>query len=539
MAGLPEPRRQKLFGGLYAPPAVQAPALPASREGRPTPTAQYMRGERSPVFFDWFPVLRDQREDVRAAYWRSAARVIDSIQNSGWLAGAVRKSIAATIGTGLRLAAKPDPRVFGGDQAAANDWARGVERDFEGWAESPLECDAAGTHNLAKLSDAALRSDWAYGEYLGLVPWIRRPASVTRTKLQLIPAHRLMQDGNGVDLFQGVRVDRDGMPIAYRLRLTQPIVDPGQVIEVARFDAAGRPRVFHQFNGEVGTFRGISAFTPALRVVRQLDQLQDATLTAALIQAIFAATVQSTAPTQDILQALQSDNEQAATQGIGGSFDDYLGAKSAFYGDSRIDAMGGLGRITHLFPGETLDFKRSETPNRTYEPFAKFLLHEIASSIGISYSEMTGDYSGATYSSVRMETSVLWPVTLWRRTQVAAPLYQVAYQCWLEEMIDAGKIGFPGGLEAFVAQRAGACRAGWRGPPKPQADDLKYAKAVEILFNLGLISAEQACAELGSDWEDLFEQQKRERDMRSKLGLPDPLVSKRDVNSGDQEKAAG
>src|SRR4051812_40274030 len=111
MAGLLQKLLLKPFG---------VSPLPDGGERRPAPTAQYMRGERSPVFFDWFPVLRDQREDVRAAYSRSAARVIDSIQNSGWLAGAVKKSIASTIGTGLRLAAKPDPRCFNGDQAAAN-----------------------------------------------------------------------------------------------------------------------------------------------------------------------------------------------------------------------------------------------------------------------------------------------------------------------------------------------------------------------------------------------------------------------------------
>src|SRR5262249_771395 len=155
----------------------------------------------------------------------------------------------------------------------------------------------------------------------------------------------------------------------------------------------------------------------------------------------------------------------------------YLGAKTAFYADSRIDA-GWLARITHLFPGETLELKRSEAPNRTYEPFAKFLLHEIANPFGIGYAAVTGDYRHRTYSSVRMETSVNWPIILWQREPVAGRLCQTAYECWLEEMIDAGKTEFPGGLDAFVAQRSAVCRAGWRGPAKPQADDLKFAKAV-------------------------------------------------------------
>ena len=50
---------------------------------------------------------------------------------------------------------------------------------------------------------------------------------------------------------------------------------------------------------------------PAIQVVRQYDQLANATLTAALIQAIFAATIESDAPTEQLLSALQDEEEQA------------------------------------------------------------------------------------------------------------------------------------------------------------------------------------------------------------------------------------
>jgi lambda family phage portal protein len=521
--------------GAFAPPAVAAPGRPAAR-------ASYMRGDAGPVFANWFPPLRDSREDVRASYTRAAARTIDSIQNSGWLAGAVRQSVASTIGTGLRLAAKPDPRCFGGDQVASAQWARDVERDFEAWAGDPLEVDAAGKSNLAQLSGAALRSDFAYGETVGLVQWIERSCSRTATKLKLLPAHRLVQESNSTDLFQGVRVDRDGLPVAYRLMLDDPYLLPNGIpVEIEARDGAGRPRVMHIFDADVGQMRGISLMTPVLKVVRQFDQLSDATLTAALIQAIFAATVKAPAPTQDILQALQSDSEQAATQGLNGAgIDCYIDASSGWYENAKLDlyGFGNLGKIAHMFPGEELDFKRSEHPNDTYEAFAKFLLREIAVCLGLAYETVTGDYAGATYSSVRMRTSEVWPMILVRRLRVAAPLYQYAYQAWLEEMIDRDRIGFPGGLDAFIAQRTHVCRADWRGPARPQADDLKYAKAVEVLMNLGLITAEEAYAERGLDWEDGFEQQKREQDMRKRLDLPPPLVSTRDTNTGDQEKEA-
>jgi hypothetical protein len=48
-----------------------------------------MRGEWSPFFQSWRPVLREASNDVAMAYTTAAARAIDSVQNSGWIAGAV------------------------------------------------------------------------------------------------------------------------------------------------------------------------------------------------------------------------------------------------------------------------------------------------------------------------------------------------------------------------------------------------------------------------------------------------------------------
>ena len=67
---------------------------------RARPNAAYMRNERHALFENWYPILRDPREDVRAAYWRAAARTIDLLHNSGWIAGVVNKGCASIMGTG-------------------------------------------------------------------------------------------------------------------------------------------------------------------------------------------------------------------------------------------------------------------------------------------------------------------------------------------------------------------------------------------------------------------------------------------------------
>ncbi|WP_276200584.1 phage portal protein [Chelatococcus sp. XZ-Ab1] len=489
-------------------------AMPPSSPGM---SAQYFRTPTTgsgAALFAWRPALRDARDDVRSAYLEAAARAIDTLHNSGWIAGAVEQSIVSTIGVGLRLSAMPDRKALGWSDEQAEDWIDTVERRWIMWSESPVECDAAGTHTIGQLTAQVLRSHFAYGEALVLLPAIDRPISLTRTKVQIVPPHRLVQDSDDLSrLYQGVRIDDFGLPLAYRIKRDRLIND---TVDIAARDGAGRPQVIHVFEGAAGQVRGITPLAPVLRVVRQFDQLADATLTAALIQAIFAATIESEAPTEQMLQALQDQDEQ----GTSGDIFDFFGAKEAWYRSTKID-LGVVGRIAHLFPGEALKFNRSEHPNDTYEAFAKFLLREIARCLGMTFETLTGDYTGATYSSVRMATAEIWPIILARRANVCGRFLQHVYEAWLEEEIEAGRIEFPGGLMGFLANRPAAVAADWRGPAKPQADDLKAAKAHQTYKELGVVSDEMICADLGVDWEDVYEQRAREMAKRKKLGLPE------------------
>lgn len=514
-----KPRLRVRAGSAVVPAVINGFNPPHVLHDRVRPGAQFMRGEASPVFFDWQPVLRDPREDVRAAYWRAAARTIDLMHNSGWVAGIVRKGCASIMGTGLRLALKPNFDSLGWTQEASAQWARKVEREFDTWANSPLECDAAGKWTLDQLANAALRSYFGPGEWIAWMRWISRPISKTKTKVQLIPSHRLTQESNGLNLFQGVRVDSNAMPISYRLRLTQPILDTGQTIEIRARDSAGRSIIAHGFEGDVGQMRGISIFAPVLRVLKQFDQLADTTLTAAMIQTIVAATITSSAPTSEVLNAFEAMDDQ----GVGGNIDAYMDARASWHENTKID-LAGQARIAHLFPGEALDLKRAETPNANYEPFARFLLRETAACAGFTAEDVTGDYTGATYSSIKMSTTTNWPIQQWRRRHVLAPFYQAVFECWLEEAIESGEIEFPDGIEGFQANRNAACRASWRGPAKPVPDELKAANAAQIESGLGITTDEQLCADRGEDWEDVYEQRAREAAKRKELNLPEPVL---------------
>jgi capsid protein len=88
--------------------------------------------------------------------------------------------------------------------------------------------------------------------------------------------------------------------------------------------------------------------------------------------------------------------------------------------------------------------------------------------MGLTYESATADYTNATYSSVRMASGEIFQITLYRRAHILGPFCTAVYEAWLEEEIETGGIPFPGGYPAFLANRTAACRADWRGTPKPR-----------------------------------------------------------------------
>lgn len=504
----------------------KARALIGGADKRPlTPKSEYMRGGRGVVFNGWKPRLRDAADDIGASWDAASARTIDLIHNSGWVSGAIDQAISNTVGTGLRLKAMPEYEQLGMTDQEAREWSRLVEQRWELWSRSPFECDIEGRRNFGQMQAAAFRAWFSTGEIFAELPWRKRGAY--GTKVRLIAPHRVPRTTNTVDgTQQGIRMDADGFPIAYIVSRKDPVLGNSEVIIPAR-DNTGRIRMTHIYDGAVGSLRGISPLVPALQVARQFDQLADATLTAALIQTVFAATIKSDEPTEEMLQGLLTPAEQAKMMANGGSpMDAWFDASAGWYSGTSLN-LGINGRIAHLFPGQEMQFHSPSNPSAAYKDFSLHLLREIARCLGMTYESATGDYDSATYSSVRMATHEIFQITQYRRKNIVAPLCQAAYECWLEEEIENGAIPFPNGLSSFQRNKVAACRADWRGSPKPQADDNKIASAHQTWRQLGVITDEMIANDLGVDIEDVYMQLSREKQMRLQYGIDDaqPLAA--------------
>lgn len=503
-----------------ASPAVQ-PAAPVNLPNRPSPRAGYMRDGRGTTFMNWLPGLRSSRDDVSAAWQMAAARTVDLWQNSGWISGMIDQATANTVGGGLRLRAMPENELFGMDETAAQAWRKLVEARWDLWSNNPLDCDIEGRLTIAQMTDVAFRCWVVYGEILAEVVWRERLGSSSGTKVRMLPPTRLVNKSDPFTrLYSGVRTNADGMPISYIAQRDNPLIGL-QEFEVAARDAWGRPKIIHVFMGQPGQTRGIGILVPILKVAKQFDQLADATLLASIIQTVFAASIESDAPTEEALRGIMNPAEQAQLMAAGMSpFDAFQMAKDGWGEGHPID-VGFAGRIAHMFPGEKLEFHSPEQPATAYKEFSLHLLREMARCLGLTYESATGDYEGATYSSVRMAVNEIYSITKSRRKFLLAPFLQQTYEAWLEEEVDTGRIPFPGGIDNFVANRAAACRARWPGDPKPVADDLKAAKSHELYRNMGIMSDDDIATDLGRDIEDVYAQRAREQELRNTYKLPD------------------
>ena len=509
------------FTGLLSPKG-NSPAPRNAGQGSLRARSEFMRGAGTGAGGMWRPALREINDDVGASWEDATARAADLIQNSGWISGMFDQAVYNTVGSGLRLRVSPENDLFGMSEAQAQEWRKLVERRWELWSRNPLECDIEGRRTIGEMQEAAFRSWLSTGESLAEITFKRRYGSPVGTKVRLLPSARLSRRTDPLNrIMTGVRLDRDGFPTGYLAKRRDPLIGDYDVMVRAR-DGYGRPRIVHVFQGLPGQVRGITPLVPVMKVAKQFDQLADSTLMASLIQTVFAANITSDSPTEDAIQGLLTPQEYQALVAQGVSpFEAWAEIQQGWYEGNVVD-VGINGRVVSTFPGQKLEFLSPEIPNTSYKEFAMFLLREMARCLGMTYESATGDYTGATYSSVRMAVNEVFQITKARRDFIVAPFVQPLYEAWLEEQIELGLIPFPGGIQGFHRNRAAACRALWLGAPKPQADDLKTAKAHQVYRDMGVITDAQIANDLGLDIEDVYAQRAQERALREQYGLPEP-----------------
>lgn len=473
----------------------------------------------------WTPSLNTADGDLLPSRDTMVARSQDMIRNHGIASGAVQIHLDNIIGTGLRLSYKPDAKALGIDPEASQEFARDVEAKFRSWANDNINFSSDAGLRLTQGGRLAqgYRSYMGAGEVLAVAEWIKNRPFRFRTAIQMTDPLRLsnpMGTQDRLHLRAGVELDKHGAPTHYHIReanvLDQVVfgmsAGVGKWKRIARTTAWGRQQVLHLFDQErPGQTRGKPSIVSVLSKMKMLEKLDQVTLQAAIVNAMYAAVLESALPTESTAAALGGQNPLAS----------YMAQKTV-WGDNGPVKFDGV-KIPQLYPGEQLKLLSPQHPSVAFQAFTEKALQYVSGGFNLSYEQLARDYSKSNYSSARAAMMEAWKFFNGKRYSISAQQATWEFSLWLEEAIDNGTVVLPKGAPDFYENKPAWCRCFWIGPGRENIDPLKEGKAAREKYDLGSTTLEKLCAEDGEDWEEIITQRAYEKRMLEKHGLSDTI----------------
>lgn len=388
--------------------------------------------------------------------------------NKPYMARAVDSWITALIGAGIVTASShADPALRKLLQAA-----------FAAWG---LRCEADGRLDWPGVQAAAVREMVVSGE-----AFVHLRLTADGLRLQLIPAE-LVDYGLTVDLpgggyiQAGIEFSQSGERVAYHVYPRRPDQLPpiGPPIRLPAVD------VLHLFKPlAAGQVRGIPWAAPVLLTLNELDGLLDALVVAARVSAMHAGFLTD-------------------MNGTGAALP-YDGAQVGSVLESGLEP----GTMKVLPAGFDIKFSQPQQAAQAVE-LAKLTLRSIAMGMGLPDHILSGDMSGANYSSLRAAL-VEWRQRIEQlQFNIIIPqLVRPVFQRWVDLAVMAGEL-----------DESAHAAAEFYPPRQPWVDPLKDAEAEAVLIAAGLKSRRQAVAEQGYDVEALDAEIAADHAREKALGL--------------------
>lgn len=479
----------------------------------------------------WAPPIRSADGDIRHDKVLLDARARDLIRNEAYVSGAVEIHKDSIVGGFYLLNAKPMWKVLrdtnrGFDDAWAEEFQEVAEAKFTLWAESADNWpDASRTMTFTGLTRLAVGVFTAAGEVLATAEWLRDQGRPYSTAIQMIDLDRLSNPQGQSDdarLRQGVLRNQYGAPQGYYIRMAHPAdallgMDPLQWRYVQARKPWGRLQVIHIAEADrPDQTRGIAKMVSALQEMRMAKKYHEITLQNAVVNATYAAAIESELPPDAAFASLGSDG---ATEWV----QSYLGQISEYVGNSRNLHIDGV-KIPHLYPGTKLKLMNAGQPGGVGTVFEESLLRKIAAGLGVSYEQLARDYSKTNYSSARAAMLETWKHMQSRKKMVADRFANAIYALWMEEALQRGELPLPAGVRRdqffYTGQNKDAiCNCAWIGANRGQIDELKETQAAVLRIQSGLSTYEDEMSRMGRDFREVFAQRAREDKIIQSYGL--------------------
>lgn len=299
--------------------------------------------------------------------------------------------------------------------------------------------------------------------------------------------YNVLPSPNQNEIRSGVEIDENGRPVAYHI-WTRHLSDSGQRIR----QRVGASEILHLFvRYRANQTRGITWFAPILTSLKMYDGLTESELVASRASAAKMGFIVTKNPELGSFTGINPD-EDAAVQRL-------------------MEASPGA--IEELAPGQEIQAFDPQHPNGIFKDFTEVILRGIARGLGISYLGLTGDLTGANYSSMR--AGMLPERDHWRsiQTWLATQFHRRVFAEWVDMASLTGALKGDARIGADYKDVQWKPR-GWRS-----VDPLKDVQADVLSIQHGMGSRTQSMDDEGEEIEEVFQNLSDEQDLADEYGI--------------------
>lgn len=456
-----------------------------------TSTRAYDGAQRNRFNRDWIVSDGSADEELRHNLELLRLRSRDLVRNDGHASGAIKSMVANTTGIGIKPQSSLNQDVLKISAEDAFQLEKQIEDIWKNWVPY---CDASERLDFYELQNLIDSQILINGEILILETQIRNPNRPYNLAYQVIEADRLAtprEFNSDRSVRNGVKVGERGQPLGYYIMKSHPGDRHGKRLGlvnefdfVPAYSRSGRKNIYHLFHTDrPGQSRGVPWFAPVIDYFRHKSRYREAEQIAARVAACFTVFIKKQ-PTYNAINARTSSTDANG---------------------KRFEKLS-PGRGEYLAEGEDVEFANPQRPNAQYDVFMTGILREICSHLGVSYEQVSKDFTKTNYSSARTSLLEARRYFVMRQEWLKRKFFQPCYQNLLEEAFLRGELGNIN----FYEKKATWCKARWITPGWKWVDPVKEADASVIAMNHGITTGSDEAAVQGKDFFENIDQLGRE-----------------------------
>lgn len=428
----------------------------------------------------------------------------------------INNAVRYIIGDGLFPQSSPERIWLNWTDEQARTFSTEAEAFFRIITGSK-EFDYYGKDNFPALQRVAFRNILIHGDVLVHRSYFGK-AKNYRPYIQLLSGSWVRNpDMSGVDTknqIAGVELDDRNREVGYWIAVTdENNLDTFSSKKVSKYN---RTTGFEEYDLiklgalEANQVRGIPYLTAVEESILDLDAMENAYRTKAIVQAMFTVFIEKDKDAPESATTLKDDAKALA-----------LGMKSEEndFEATDVEIKLGPGNVFTLNEGEHVNMAESKIATVDFIGMRKALLLDIGSALGLPRGLLEQEFNSS-FSASKAEINSAYKGFKVVMQEVGDKVCTPTWEQVVDYGIRLGVINAPGYLEADELTKKAMLAVTWIGPTAVSIDPVKEVNAQVAMIAAGLTTRERAIRELnGMDFDEVSQRLAQENAKLKELGL--------------------